>query len=87
MFIFAGDSGGGTVGSNGSIYSTLLAFDVSGNLIYFGLAVPGSSPASAVWQIRKLDYSGAGNVIDVLFANGSLLFNSVWNDRATYPYS
>ena len=43
MFIFAGDSGGGTVGSNGSIYSTLLAFDVSGNLIFNSKVQGGSS--------------------------------------------
>jgi len=61
------------------------------NLIYKGLARPGSSESSAVWQIARLTYSGA-NITEILWpedsnANASSEFIFVWADRATYTYS
>lgn len=68
-----------------SRYTT--ALDYSGdNLIYLGLAAPGSDKAAKKWQIRKFTYSGT-NVTDIQYANGSLIFNQVWDDRAGLSYS
>ena len=61
-------------------------YDGSSNLIYIGFAALGSSKASAVWQIRKLTWSGS-NLTDVQYANGSTLFDAVWDNRASLNYS
>lgn len=66
-------------------YTQALAYTGS-NVEYVGLAAPGTSKAAALWQIKKLTYSG-DNVTDVQFADASTSFNKVWNDRASYTYS
>jgi hypothetical protein len=69
------------------IYSVQLDYAGGANLIYFGLAVPGSSVASPVWQIRKLAYDGSNNLLSMLYANGARDFNQVWNNRVSLSYS
>lgn len=63
-----------------------LDYDSNGNLIYFGTAAPGSATSDPVWRIIKLDYSGTGNLLDVLFANGSRSFNQIWDNRVGLSY-
>ena len=65
-----------------------VAIDYAGgaNPIYIGKALPGASKAAAVWQIKKLTYSGS-NVTDLQWAGGSLAFGTVWNSRADATYS
>lgn len=62
-------------------------YDASGNLIYWGLAAPGTAVGAASWQIRRLDYSAGGNLLDMLYANGSRSFNQAWTGRAALSYS
>ena len=64
-------------------------FDYSGgsNLIYFGQAATGSATSSAVWQIRKFTYDGSSNLATMKFANGSISYNSIWDDRASLSYT
>ncbi len=62
------------------------------NLIYKGYARPGSTEGSLVWQIAKLSYDGSGNVLTVLWPQGSNAaasseFIFSWTSRATYTYS
>ena len=57
------------------------------NPIYIGYAVPGSSENEAKWQIRKLEYDDAGNLVSVKFAEGTVGFDKIWNNRASYNYS
>jgi hypothetical protein len=64
-----------------------LDFDASGNVIYFGFAAPGSSVTSAVWQIKKLVYSGTGNLLSIFWANGASNFINAWSGRTGLPYS
>lgn len=62
-------------------------YEYSGaNPIYIGRAVPGTLKSAPSWQIQLLTWSGA-NVIDIQFANGSLLFNQIWDNRAGLSYS
>jgi len=68
-------------------YSTQFDYDGSGNVIYFGIAEPGTAVGTAAWQIRKLDYSGSGNLLDVGYANGSRAFNQAWTGRGGLSYS
>ncbi len=52
---------------------------------YLGRALPGSSSADPVWELRKLLTSGYN--VAILWADGSGLFDKVWDDRAGYSYS
>lgn len=67
--------------------SIKLDWDVNNNPIYIGLAAPGASTADPVWQIRHLTFDGSNNPTSILFANGSLNFDQVWDLRATFGYS
>ncbi len=79
------------VNPNGSLSASTLTqrsdYDANGNMIYYGLALPGSATSSAVWQIRRLDYSGTGNLLDELYAVGSASFSNIWDNRASLSYS
>ena len=61
-------------------------FDGSGNLIYFGLANPGSATSAASWQIRKITWTGA-NPTSTRYAGGSRGFTNIWDNRAGLSYS
>ena len=67
-------------------YATEMDFDGSGNLIYFGLANPGSATSAASWQIRKITWTG-GNPVSSLYAGGSRAFTNIWDSRVGYSYS
>lgn len=61
------------------------------NLIYKGLARPGSSTAEAVWQIAFLTYDGSNNLLSIqwpLNSSGapSNDYEFIWADRASYTY-
>jgi hypothetical protein len=55
----------------------------TGTYLYIGKAVPGSSSASAVWQIQRLENS-TGNIF---FADGNANFDNIWDNRASLSYS
>lgn len=65
-------------------------YDGSGNLIYAGFAQIGADPANAVWQIKKLTYTGS-NLTSILWpqisgkASGD--FSFIMNSYAGYTYS
>ncbi len=63
-----------------------LDFDGNGNLIYIGLAIPGTPQYIPAWQIRKLTYDGSGNLLTITWADGSRSFNYVWDNRASLTY-
>lgn len=54
------------------------------NVTYVGKATVGSSTASAVWQIKKIDET-TGLVIT--WADGDTSFNNVWDNRVSLSYS
>jgi hypothetical protein len=65
----------------------VIVYDASDRPEYIGYATPGTSKATAGWQIRKLTYDAGGLVTDTQFASGSNLYDKVWNDYAGYSYS
>lgn len=69
-----------------SQYTSTYEYNGSGNPIYIGRAVPGTAKNAPAWQIQKLTWSGS-NVTDIQFANASLLFKAIWDDRASLSYS
>lgn len=77
-----------TVVSGGSAtpnYATKIDTTSTTDNIYIGKAAIGSSGASAVWQIKKLDISTIA--LDKTWADGDDSFNNVWNNRASLTYS
>lgn len=58
--------------------------ETDGTVFYAGQALPGSSAASAVWQIQKITLGA--NSIDVVFADGNSNFDNVWDNRASLSY-
>ena len=59
--------------------------DVDGQPIYIGWAQPGSAESDPVWLIAFLEYS-AGFFVSKKYANGSLDYNQVWDNRAGLTY-
>ena len=68
-------------------YRTSVTYDVSSNPIYYGEALPGTAKSDSKWRIKKNTYDGSGNLTDIEWADGTYLFNKVWDDRANYTYS
>jgi len=66
-------------------YLTKIDDTTTSNVVYIGKAAIGSSAASAVWQIKKLDTSTLA--LDKTWADGNDSFDNVWNNRASLSYS
>ena len=58
----------------------------AGQIIYKGLARPGTSESAAKWQIAKFTYSGT-DITAINWASGSSEFAFAWSGRAGYTYS
>lgn len=65
-------------------------YDGSNNLIYAGVAMPGSAEGTLCWQIKLLAYTGT-NLISVKWpqidSKASTDYSFSWTSRATYTYS
>jgi hypothetical protein len=73
-------------GIGGSVnYATKIDDTTTANVIYIGNAAIGSSGASAVWQIKKLNT--ASIALDKTWAAGSDAFTNVWDNRSSLSYS
>ena len=62
------------------------------DLIYAGFARPGASESAAVWQITKMAYDGANNIVSIKWPQtaGGIPSNDyefIWANRATYTFS
>lgn len=58
--------------------------ETDGSVFYAGQALPASPAASAVWQIQRITLGV--DSIDVVFADGDINFDNVWNDRLSLFY-
>jgi hypothetical protein len=59
--------------------------DATSAITYIGKAALGSALADAVWQIQKIEVSGA--VTRITWADANSEFDNVWNNRASLTYS
>ena len=59
--------------------------EVSSSITYFGFAKIGSLTSSPVWKIKKMTVSGT--VTAFTFANGSELYDQIFDDRASLTYT
>lgn len=71
-----------TVSSSGD--ETLRMDEASATVTYVGTAAAGSSEASAVWQIKKIDST---NPLSIRWADGNGNYDNVWTNRASLSYS
>jgi len=65
---------------------TIRVDDAGSGITYIGKADPGSSEASGVWQISRIDESSPGQTI-ILFPDGQNSFDKIWDNRASLSYS
>lgn len=84
--VFDEGASGLRIASGPGAKSVRLAYDSDGNLIYKGESSPGAGEMDAKWQIQKFEYDANGNLIAILFAEGSAEYNKVWGNRETYNY-
>lgn len=63
-----------------------IAYDGAGNITHFGRAAPGSNTFDAVWEIRRLNYDGAGNPTGWEYADGNGNFDNIWDNYASLSY-
>lgn len=68
------------------LYITKLDDVSTASVTYVGKAEVGSSAASAVWQIMKMDESGTPATLVTTYAGGGS-FNQIWNNRTSLSYS
>lgn len=67
-------------------YAQRMAYTGQGLPEYIGLSVPGSTTSAAVWQIRKLVYTGT-NATSVLWCDGDNNFDNTWDSYDSHSYS
>jgi hypothetical protein len=67
-------------------YVQRIDYTAGGLPLYIGFAVPGSASSAAVWQIKKITYSGS-NITVVEFADGDTKFDNIWDNRTSLSYS
>lgn len=68
-----------------SNYATQIDDTTTASVTYIGKAVIGSSPASAVWQIQKIDESVSPSTIK--WADGNNAFDNIFNNRTSLTYN
>ncbi len=64
-------------------------FDYAGgsNIVYHGIAHPGTLVSEAHWQIKKFTYDANNNITNIQWAEGVSTNDKKWSDRTTYTYS
>ena len=60
-------------------------YDGGSQVVYMGRAQPNATKSDSVWQIRKFTIVNS-RVTETNFADGSLEFEKVWNDRTGFDY-
>lgn len=62
-------------------------YDVNNNMIYHGVAIPGSATSAAVWFVEKYTYDGNNRATLHELADGNDLADNIWDNRASLTYS
>lgn len=84
--------GNGNLDSSSYLDPTFRGDYAGTNLIYKGFAKPGAQESDLVWQIAKLEYDGANNILSVKFPQNSIGavssdYEFAWSLRASYTYA
>jgi hypothetical protein len=57
--------------------------EASATIAYLGKAAPGSATSSAVWQIKRFDFTSG---VVGRFAGGTADFDKIWDNRTSLSY-
>lgn len=74
----------GSINTAVATYTTRLD-EPSSTVTYVGKAVAGTAASAASWQISRLTVSGTELIME--YADGDMLYNNIWNNRASLSYS
>ncbi len=67
-------------------YTQRMAYTSMGLPEYVGLATAGTATSAVSWQIKKLVYTGT-NVTSVIWADGDINFDNIWDNHSSLSYS
>lgn len=73
----------GTISANPTDYALQLDDTSTPNVTYVGYAAIGSSTASAVWRIKKIDETSG---LVITWADSDNNFNNIWDNRTSLTY-
>jgi hypothetical protein len=59
--------------------------DAGSGVTYVGKTSPGGSSAASIWQIQKITESSGD--VTILWADGDVSYDNVWDNRAALSYS
>lgn len=59
---------------------------VSSTVTYLGNAQEGTATSSALWQVKRLTSTSAGN-LTIEYPSGSSSYLYIWDNRASLSYS
>lgn len=68
------------------LLTSRMAYDANGNPEYLGLAAPGTATDASGWMIRQLSYDASQRPAAIRYAGGTVNFDKVWDDRASYSF-
>lgn len=78
------------IGNPNDVYPAPIVDEASTTVTYIGYGNLGANRAKAEWMIVRITKTSAttpNGVVLTEYANGSMKFDQVWNDRATLSYS
>lgn len=75
----------GSIPTSGVALITKIDQTTAAGITYIGKAAIGSLESASVWQIKRIDETGA--VTDILYRGGSANFNNRWDQRTSGTYS
>ena len=70
-----------------SLLRTQIVWDSSNNPIYVGISLSDVTLNDPKWMIRKINWDTSNNPTQVLFADGEIKFNKVFNSYLSYTYT
>lgn len=82
--VFIIDSLGNVVDFTGDSDYKIFIEIADGTTTYIGKAEAGTATSASTWQIKRIDSTSGANFE---FASGTVDFDKVWDDRASYSYS
>ena len=68
-------------------YIRRYANNAQGQVVYEGVAEPGTAVGTAGYRLIKYVYDSNGAVLTILFADGDKNFDNTWSGRASKTYS
>jgi len=72
-------------GTSGNFAVQYIVDSGNANLYYYGRAAIATATSSALWQIKRLDYTSGD--VKILWADGDESFDNIYDNREALSYS